>query len=101
MLLDASRVDLHQAWSATTHAMQALRDNPVAADQEYERIADTSDPGLAPRVTFDPHDDVAAPFIANRRAARGGDSARAGCQRPGRDGSGVRPRRVSPRTTCT
>ena len=64
MLLDASRVDLHQAWSATTHAMQALRDNPVAADQEYERIADTSDPGLAPRVTFDPHDDVAAPFIA-------------------------------------
>ena len=34
-----SRVDLHRAWSATTHALQRLRDNPDAADQEYERIS--------------------------------------------------------------
>ena len=31
-LLDESRVDLHRAWSSTTHAMQRLRDNPDAAD---------------------------------------------------------------------
>jgi phosphoribosylformylglycinamidine synthase len=67
-LLDESRIDLHRAWSATTHAMQRLRDNPDDADQEYERIADTSDPGLSPELTFDPSDDIAAPFIA--RGAR-------------------------------
>ena len=67
-LLDVSRVDLHRAWSATTHAMQRLRDNPQAADDEYDRILDTADPGLAPRVTFDPAEDVAAPAIA--RGAR-------------------------------
>ncbi len=38
-LLDASRVDLHRAWSATTHALQRLRDNPESADQEYARLS--------------------------------------------------------------
>jgi phosphoribosylformylglycinamidine synthase len=63
-LLDESRIDLHRAWSATTHAMQKLRDNPAAADQEYARIFDDDDPGLTPRLSFDPEQDVAAPFIA-------------------------------------
>ncbi len=63
-VLDESRVDLHRAWSSTTHAMQHLRDNPEAADQEYERILDTDDPGLSPQLTFDPDEDIAAPLIA-------------------------------------
>ena len=29
VVLDESRVDLHLAWSATTHAMQRMRDNPA------------------------------------------------------------------------
>ncbi len=64
VVLDESRIDLHRAWSATTHAMQRLRDNPVVADAEYARILDADDPGLAPRLTFDPDLDVAAPFVA-------------------------------------
>ena len=63
-VLDEARIDLHRAWSATTHAMQRLRDNPDAADQEYERIADASDHGMHPVLTFDPSDDIAAPFVA-------------------------------------
>ncbi|MEP6943374.1 MAG: phosphoribosylformylglycinamidine synthase [Betaproteobacteria bacterium] len=63
-LLDTSRVALHRAWSSTTHALQRLRDNPEAADQEYERILDDSDEGLVPRLCFDPADDIAAPFVA-------------------------------------
>ena len=63
-LLDVGRVDLHRAWSATTHALQRMRDNSVAADQEYERILDMADPGLSPRVSFDTAEDIAAPFIA-------------------------------------
>ncbi len=64
IVLDESRIDLHRAWSATTHAMQRLRDHPEAADQEYDRILDASDPGITPVLTFDPDIDVAAPYIA-------------------------------------
>ncbi len=59
--LDESRIDLHRAWSATTHALQRLRDNPDDADQEYERIADERRPGarsgpdLRPGSTTSPH----------------------------------------------
>ncbi len=65
MLIDEARTDLHRAWSATTRAMQKLRATTLeAADQEYARILDIDDPGLAPDLTFDPNDDIAAPFIA-------------------------------------
>lgn len=64
-LLDESRIDLHAAWSATTHAMQRLRDNPQAADEEHARLRDPDDPGLVPALTFDLHDDPAAPFVAH------------------------------------
>jgi phosphoribosylformylglycinamidine synthase len=63
-LFEASRVELHRAWSATTHALQRLRDNPACADEEYERIADVDDPGLSPMLGFDPAEDIAAPYIA-------------------------------------
>ncbi len=63
-ILDEARVDLHRAWSATTHALQRMRDNTDAVDQEFARIADVDDPGIVPRLTFDPGQDIAAPFIA-------------------------------------
>ncbi|MDB5812167.1 MAG: phosphoribosylformylglycinamidine synthase [Betaproteobacteria bacterium] len=63
----ASRIELHRAWSATTHQMQSLRDNPECAHEEYERILDAADPGLSPHLTFNPADDVAAPFIGGAR----------------------------------
>ncbi|MGE5668776.1 MAG: phosphoribosylformylglycinamidine synthase, partial [Betaproteobacteria bacterium] len=65
LVLDEARSDLHRAWSATTHAMQRLRDNPAAADQEFARVFDRDDPGLAPRVGFDMAEDPAAPFICS------------------------------------
>ncbi|MCC7035162.1 MAG: phosphoribosylformylglycinamidine synthase [Acidobacteria bacterium] len=64
----ASRVNLHRAWSETTWQLQLLRDNPALAQQEYDRILDASDPGVSPVLTFDPAEDIAAPFIA--RGAR-------------------------------
>ncbi len=67
-VLAESRVALHRLWSETTWRMQTLRDNPECARQEYDRIQDVADPGLSPALSFDPADDVAAPFTA--RAAR-------------------------------
>jgi len=65
ILFDESRIELHRAWSRTSHAMQRLRDNPESADQEFERLLDDGDPGLSPHLSFDPSDDIAAPYIAN------------------------------------
>ncbi|MGD8590725.1 MAG: phosphoribosylformylglycinamidine synthase, partial [Chromatiales bacterium] len=62
-LLEGSRVEFQQAWSETTRAMQALRDDPLCAEEEFARIAQ-ADPGLQPVMSFDPDEDVAAPMIA-------------------------------------
>ena len=64
LLLSATRIELQQVWSGTSHAMQALRDNPQSADEAFDRIADESDPGISVKLTFDPVDDVAAPMIS-------------------------------------
>ena len=65
VIFDETRIGLHRAWSATTHALQRLRDNPQSADSEYDRLLDDADPGLSPHLTFDPNERIAAPFIAN------------------------------------
>ena len=61
-----SGVALQRAWSETTYHLQRLRDNPECAQQEYDRILDAADPGLHARLTFDPAQDIAAPFILKR-----------------------------------
>jgi phosphoribosylformylglycinamidine synthase len=58
-----SRVNLHRAWSETTYRMQSLRDNPACARQEYDRLLRLRDPGLQVKLTFNPAEDVAAPYI--------------------------------------
>ncbi|WP_300450808.1 phosphoribosylformylglycinamidine synthase [Accumulibacter sp.] len=62
-VLSEKRVDLQRAWSETSFHMQQLRDNPECAQQEYARIDDTTDGGLSVTLSFDPADDVAAPFV--------------------------------------
>ena len=59
-----SRTELHRLWSETTYRMQGLRDNPLCAQQEYDRILDKQDAGLHSLLTFDPTLDIAAPYIA-------------------------------------
>ncbi len=60
--------DLMHMWSETSHAMQRRRDNPASADVEHAWRCDESDPGITPRIGFDPAEDIAAPYIA--RGAR-------------------------------
>jgi phosphoribosylformylglycinamidine synthase len=63
-VLAEKRAALHQAWSEVTHEIQRMRDNPACADQEYARIADEGDPGMSAALTYDPSQDIAAPYIA-------------------------------------
>ena len=58
---------IRRAWSETTYRMQALRDNPVAAREEYDNALDEHDPGLSYRLTYDPDGRVKA---ANRKGAK-------------------------------
>src|SRR5216117_3850773 len=62
----APRVELERAWSEVTFRMQQLRDEPGCAKEEFDRILDREDPGLSAVLSFDPAEDVAAPFIAAR-----------------------------------
>ena len=58
-----SRVNLHRMWSETTYRMQSLRDNPLCAQQEYDKILDVNNRGLFSELSFDLNDNVAAPYI--------------------------------------
>jgi len=65
-LIQGSRVEFQQAWSETTRDMQALRDNPECAEEEFERIA-AADGGLFVQTSFDINKDVCADYIEGTR----------------------------------
>ncbi|MES2323809.1 MAG: phosphoribosylformylglycinamidine synthase [Pseudomonadota bacterium] len=58
------RSALHRLWSETSWRIARLRDNPECADAEFDRLLDVADPGITPKLTFDPSENVAAPFLA-------------------------------------
>jgi phosphoribosylformylglycinamidine synthase len=64
-LLDEARIDLQRTWAETSYQMQALRDNPDCALQEFDALLDGDDPGMQPEVRFDPEINPAAPFIGS------------------------------------
>ncbi|CUI02990.1 Phosphoribosylformylglycinamidine synthase, synthetase subunit / Phosphoribosylformylglycinamidine synthase, glutamine amidotransferase subunit [Janthinobacterium sp. CG23_2] len=59
-----ARSALHRVWSDTSWRIARLRDNPACSDAEYERLLDETDPGITPKLTFDPSENIAAPFVA-------------------------------------
>jgi phosphoribosylformylglycinamidine synthase len=64
VIYNEHRMDLHRLWSETSWRIARLRDNPACADAEYDRLLNGGDPGMSPVITFDPNENVAAPFIA-------------------------------------
>ena len=59
----ANRAELQKTWSEVSYRMQALRDNPDCARQQFERISDDNDPGLSAVLSFDVNDNIAAAFV--------------------------------------
>jgi phosphoribosylformylglycinamidine synthase len=57
-----SRSVLQALWSETSFRMQALRDHPDCAREEFGRISNPRDRGLYSELNFDPQQDVAAPY---------------------------------------
>lgn len=64
ILLERSRSDLRVIWAEMTHQMQRIRDNEKCADEEHAAKSDPLHSGLHAQLSFDPSDDVAAPYIA-------------------------------------
>jgi phosphoribosylformylglycinamidine synthase len=64
VIYSEQRSALHRLWSETSWRIARLRDNPACADAEYDRLLDETDPGITPLVTFDPSENIAAPFLA-------------------------------------
>ncbi|MGW8227325.1 MAG: phosphoribosylformylglycinamidine synthase [Gammaproteobacteria bacterium] len=62
-LLADSRINWQQTWMQTSYQLQALRDNPQCAREEFDTVLDSEDPGLSVALSFDPAEDITAPYI--------------------------------------
>ncbi len=63
VLADTRRA-FQKAWSLTSYHMQALRDNPDCAQQEFDSVLDEKDPGIQVALSFDIENNIAAPYLA-------------------------------------
>ncbi len=69
-ILDESWAELRRAWSATSHQMRKLRDDPECAAEEYAAAADESDPGLHWDLCYDALAPIEAPYVATGKRPR-------------------------------
>jgi len=61
-LFERPRVLLQRTWSETSYRIAAMRDNADCALEEFNNI-DSADPGLSVKLSYDPGEDIAAPYI--------------------------------------
>ena len=55
--------DLHQVWDSVSWKICQQRDNPACADAEHAAAGRAGDPGMHVSLSFDPAENVAAPFL--------------------------------------
>ncbi|GGY71310.1 phosphoribosylformylglycinamidine synthase [Marinobacter zhanjiangensis] len=67
-VIEQPRGELHRLWSETSYRIQSLRDNANCAAEEFDNLLDAGDPGLHAELSFDPAEEIAAPYI-NKGAA--------------------------------
>ncbi len=58
---------LQQQWDEVSWRIARLRDNPACADSEHAAAGDPADPGLHLHLSYDPAENVAAPYVKTRR----------------------------------
>ena len=52
LVYSSTRSNLQQTWAETSFRMQAIRDNPKSAEEEFDLILDDSNPGINPKINF-------------------------------------------------
>ena len=58
LLMNERIAELRTQWWQTSYRMQRLRDNPESADDELAHISRDDDPGITPRLSFNPADSL-------------------------------------------
>ncbi|MEI6114813.1 MAG: phosphoribosylformylglycinamidine synthase subunit PurQ, partial [Burkholderiales bacterium] len=58
-----ARAELGQVWSEVSYRIAAQRDNADCAKAEFDTWLDVVDPGMMTAVTYDPQENVAAPYL--------------------------------------
>ena len=66
LVYSATRSELQQWWSGVSYRMQALRDNPECALQQFQSIANDQDPGLRAVLSFDPNLNIVSHLQTHR-----------------------------------
>jgi len=66
-IFSMTRKQLQQWWSETSFRMQAIRDNEVCAQQEFDSIENDTNIEINPFVTFDINEDISAEFANSQR----------------------------------
>jgi phosphoribosylformylglycinamidine synthase len=57
------RSSLGKVWSEVSYQISRQRENPACAEAEWDLWSNVSDPGLSPEVTYDPQENIAAPYF--------------------------------------
>ena len=60
----STRSELERRWASVSHRMQRIRDDATCADEELATI-DSDVAALQFRASFDPEQDIAAPYVAS------------------------------------
>lgn len=58
-----SRVHLQKLWQTTSYQIARLRDNPECVESEFQALDDAKDPGMTPKLSFDPNENPSAPYL--------------------------------------
>jgi len=67
VVIDEDVLELQQLWAETSFRMQELRDHPACAREAFESILNRQDRGLHAELSFDPSEDICAPFVNSMR----------------------------------
>src|SRR5690606_4579941 len=63
VVIDQARVDLQRAWQETSYRLQALRDNPECAQEEYANLPARKEPVQHAQLSFYTAEDVSASYV--------------------------------------
>ncbi len=66
-LYSESITHLQRLWAKTSYHLQALRDNPECARQEYDAILKSERPFLYSHLTYSPSEHISAPYVGLRK----------------------------------
>lgn len=62
-LYQEQRSQLQRIWSETSYQIERLRDNSDCVQQEFDALLDEKNPGLSAQLSFDPAQDICAPYV--------------------------------------